>query len=135
MELRQLRYFVSLAQQLHFARAAELLHLTQPALSQQIKALEDYLEVRLFDRTKRKVTLTEAGSYFLLEAQLTLNQAERAQAVAKRVAPGSAWQPTRGLCAFGSVYRHTLPNCLRVSPACARDPNATGGDAWHGATD
>lgn len=88
MELRQLRYFVTLTEQLHFARAAELLHLTQPALSQQIKALEDDLDVRLFDRTKRKVTLTEAGSYFLLEAQLTLNQAEKAQAVAKRVARG-----------------------------------------------
>jgi DNA-binding transcriptional LysR family regulator len=88
MELRQLRYFVVLAEQLHFAHAAELLHLTQPALSQQIKALENDLDVRLLDRTKRKVTLTEAGSYFLQEAQLTLNQAERAQAVVKRVARG-----------------------------------------------
>jgi DNA-binding transcriptional LysR family regulator len=88
MELRQLRYFVVLAEQLHFAHAAELLNLTQPALSQQIKALEDDLDVQLLDRTKRKVTLTEAGSYFLQEAQLTLNQAERAQAVAKRVARG-----------------------------------------------
>ena len=88
MELRQLRYFVALAEQLHFARAAELLHMTQPALSQQIKALEDDLGVRLVDRTKREVTLTEAGSYFLQEAQLTSKQAERAQAVAKRVARG-----------------------------------------------
>jgi DNA-binding transcriptional LysR family regulator len=52
MELRQLRYFVTLTEQLHFARTAELLHLTQPALSLQIKALEDDLDVRLFDRTK-----------------------------------------------------------------------------------
>jgi DNA-binding transcriptional LysR family regulator len=88
MELRHLRYFVALAEQLHFARAAESLHLTQPALSHQIKALEQDLEVRLFDRTKREVTLTEAGSYFLPEAQATLKQAERAQAVAKRVARG-----------------------------------------------
>ena len=88
MELRQLRYFVALAEQLHFAHAAELLHMTQPALSNQIKALEDDLGVRLFDRTKREVTLTEAGSYFLQEAQLTLKQAEKAQAVARRVARG-----------------------------------------------
>jgi len=88
MELRQLRCFVALAEHLHFAHAAELLHITQPGLSQQIRALEDELGARLFDRSKRKVLLTEAGSYFLQEAQLTLKHVERAQAVAKRVARG-----------------------------------------------
>ena len=88
MELRHLRYFVAVAEQLHFARAAESLHVTQPALSHQIKALEDDIGVRLFDRTKREVTLTNAGSYFLQEAQLALKQAERAQTVAQRVARG-----------------------------------------------
>jgi DNA-binding transcriptional LysR family regulator len=62
--------------------------MTQPALSQQIKALENDLDVRLFDRTKREVTLTEVGSYFLGEARLTLKQAARAQAVVQRVARG-----------------------------------------------
>jgi DNA-binding transcriptional LysR family regulator len=84
LELRHFRCFVALAEHLHFAHAAELLHMTQPALSQQIKALEDELGVRLFDRRKREVLLTEAGSYFLQEAQLTLKHAERAQDIAKR---------------------------------------------------
>jgi len=88
MELRHFRCFVALAEYLHFAHAAELLHMTQPALSQQIKALEDELGVRLFDRRKREVLLTEAGSYFLQEAQLTLKHSERAQDIAKRVARG-----------------------------------------------
>jgi DNA-binding transcriptional LysR family regulator len=88
MELRHVRCFVALAEHLHFVHAAELLHMTQPALSQQIKALEDELGVRLFDRRKREVLLTEAGSYFLQEALLTLKHAERAQDIAKRVARG-----------------------------------------------
>jgi DNA-binding transcriptional LysR family regulator len=88
MELRHVRCFVALAEHLHFVHAAELLHMTQPALSQQIKALEDELGVKLFDRRKREVLLTEAGSYFLQEALLTLKHAERAQDIAKRVARG-----------------------------------------------
>jgi DNA-binding transcriptional LysR family regulator len=88
MELRQLTYFVTLAEQLHFARAAELLDLAPSALSMQLQALERSLGVRLVNRTKRSVALTEAGVQFLVEARATLAQAERAKTTARRAGRG-----------------------------------------------
>lgn len=90
MELRHLRYFVTVAEELSFSKAALKLHTAQPSLSQQIKDLEDEIGVQLFYRTKRKVELTEEGQVFLEQARLTLSQADRAVMLARQVAANKA---------------------------------------------
>ena len=80
MELRQLHYFVTLAEELHFGRAAERLHIVQPAVSQQLRRLEAELGVVLLDRSTRRVTLTPAGQAFPPRgARQTLAAAQRAK--------------------------------------------------------
>jgi DNA-binding transcriptional LysR family regulator len=83
-DLARLRYFVAVAEELHFGRAAERLFIAQPALSQQIRKLEEQLGVTLLERDHRHVALTPAGEAVLPEARAAVEQVDRALAVARR---------------------------------------------------
>jgi DNA-binding transcriptional LysR family regulator len=110
-DLRQLRYFVAVAETLSFTRAAQALHMSQPPLSQQIQALEAGLDVRLFDRTRRRVVLTEPGRLFLVEARKLLAQAETARRVVTDAAAGFAGQ-LRLAYAVSVSFHPALPDAL-----------------------
>ncbi len=105
MDFRQFRYFITAAEELHFARAAEKLGIAQPALTQQIKSLESHLGAQLFLRTKRRVELTDIGRTFLQEVRYALAHAEKAARVARNMARGEAGQIDIGF--VGSVAYET----------------------------
>lgn len=90
VELRLLASFVAVAEELHFGRAAKRLHLSQPPLSAQIMKLEDEVAARLFDRTSRRVRLTEAGRALLVRARFLLAEAARTRAEIGRIAVGQS---------------------------------------------
>jgi DNA-binding transcriptional LysR family regulator len=101
MDLRHLRYFVCVAEEMHFGRAAQRLGISQPPLSQQIRALEEELGTQLFERTSRRVRLTETGRLFLPEAQQALAQVERAVEIARMSQRGELGRLRLGFTASG----------------------------------
>ncbi|MET0450481.1 MAG: LysR family transcriptional regulator [Mycobacterium sp.] len=114
-----LECFVALADELHFGRAAERCHISQPAMSQQIRRLEQELTVRLAHRNKRTVSLTRAGDAFLAEARTMLRQMEHATAQALRTDRGEIGQLRLGVTApalyvvypeIAALFREQLPN-------------------------
>lgn len=111
IELRHLRYFIAVAEELHFGRAAERLHMAQPPLSQQIKQLEDQLGFQLFYRTKRSVQLTEAGQAFLQESRKLFDQLGQAIEIGRQVSRGEKGQLVIGF--ISSAAYNVLPATLR----------------------
>ena len=111
MELRQIRSFLSIAETLHFGRTAELIHLSQPALSLQIRALEEEVGVRLFERSPRKTTLTAAGAAFRDDAAAALLQLEQAIRKSRLAASGKlgllriGFISTAGIELVGDIVR------------------------------
>lgn len=119
LELRRLRYFVAVAETLHFGRAATRLHISQPPLTRQIQQLEAELGVVLFRRSKRRVELTEAGGHLLVEARRLLGDAELIGERIRRVASGEIGQLTLGFISavdysilplLLSAYRKSYPD-------------------------
>lgn len=113
MELRHLRYFLAVAQEGHFGRAAEKMNIVQPALSMQIKALEAELGGPLFVRTSRRVELTDAGELFMTEARRTLEQAEHAKLTVARAMRGETGRVRVGF-AGNAIFSGRLIADLRL---------------------
>lgn len=111
MDLRQLRHFVAVAEELHFGRAARRLYLSQPPLSKSIRKLEDELGARLLERSSRQVALTREGEYLLAEARAILERTERAERQVRRMARGQAGSLNIGT--IGPVLEGPLPKALR----------------------
>ncbi len=112
MELRQLEYFIAVAEELHFGRAAIRLGMTQPPLSQQIRQLEHELGVQLFHRTKRHVELSDAGRVYLSEIRRVVSGLQHAEQMARKAQFGEVGRLVLGF--VGSATYDVLPSLIRV---------------------
>lgn len=110
IEVREARYFISVAEELHFGRAAERLHMSQPPLSQVIKSLEQRMGARLLERTTRAVSLTAAGEVFLGHCRRLVNVAEEAESATRDAASGQVGHLRIG--AVTSAFFDPLPTML-----------------------
>ncbi|MDH4556783.1 LysR family transcriptional regulator [Pseudomonas sp. BN417] len=113
MELRHLRYFIAVAEELHFGRAAEQLGISQPPLSQQIQALEEEVGARLLERTNRRVELTEAGRLFLDESRQVLAQVDKAVQLARRAQRGELGELKVGFTS-SAPFTSTVPRSIHA---------------------
>ena len=110
LELRHYRYFLAVAEELHFRRAAEKLFISQPGLSTQIKQMEELLGVQLFVRDKKKVRLTPAGAYLKNEVDFVLNHLNQVKRQVKRIGEGQMGEVRIGF--LGSAMQNVIPDLL-----------------------
>jgi DNA-binding transcriptional LysR family regulator len=120
MKLRQLQFFIAVAEELSFSRAAIKLHVAQPSLSTQIKVLEEEVGARLFERDKRHVSLTPAGRRFQQRAMSVLSMADSAKSEARSTARGQLGTIALGYTAL-SMFSTALPHAIRQFRR--REPN------------
>ena len=110
IELRHLNYFLAVAEELHFRKAAEKLFISQPGLSRQIKQMEEILETRLFERNKKKVALTPAGHYLKKEVRYVLTHLSNVERQLKLLGDGNRGELRIGF--LGSAMQEVIPNLL-----------------------
>lgn len=110
VELRHFTYFLTVAEELHFRKASERLYISQPGLSNQIKQMEELLEVQLFVRDKKKVALTQAGKFLKQEAEFVLSHLQKIKRQVKLIGDGSLGEVRIGF--LGSAMQSVIPNLL-----------------------
>lgn len=119
LDLRRLRYFLIVSDELHFGRAAARLHIAQPPLTRQISALEKELGFQLFDRSSRNVTLTAEGRHFLPHARALLEQVELTEGITRKLAAGSTGCLAVGFAssiALSDVFSETIQTFCSIYP-------------------